>query len=112
MTEPSDVLSGKERWALVLGDCVDVLKGLPENSVDSVVCDPPYFLTSDADSSSGFMGKEWDAPASASVGYGHLNRSTRAWLAGLIAGEGCFRIHRERGGEYYACHFSLHMRAD
>jgi site-specific DNA-methyltransferase (adenine-specific) len=34
------------------GDCIEVLKGLPENSVDSIVTDPPYGL--------GFMGKEWD----------------------------------------------------
>ena len=35
-----------------LGDCLDVLKALKENSVDSVVCDPPYGLS--------FMGKKWD----------------------------------------------------
>jgi DNA modification methylase len=36
-----------------LGDCRDVLRGLPDNSVDSIVTDPPYGL--------GFMGKEWDS---------------------------------------------------
>ena len=36
-----------------LGDCRDVLKTLPDNSVDSVVTDPPYEL--------GFMGKKWDS---------------------------------------------------
>jgi len=34
-------------------DCLDVLRSLPDCSVDSVVTDPPYEL--------GFMGKEWDA---------------------------------------------------
>jgi len=34
------------------GDCREVLKGLPDNSVDSIVTDPPYEL--------GFMGKKWD----------------------------------------------------
>lgn len=34
------------------GDCLDVLAGLPDASVDAVVTDPPYGL--------GFMGKEWD----------------------------------------------------
>jgi site-specific DNA-methyltransferase (adenine-specific) len=33
-------------------DCVDVLRLLPESSIDSVVCDPPYGLE--------FMGKAWD----------------------------------------------------
>ena len=37
---------------LHLGDCLDVLKTLPENSVDSIVTDPPYGLS--------FMGKKWD----------------------------------------------------
>lgn len=36
------------------GDCLDVLRSLPDASVDSVVTDPPYGL--------GFMGKEWDKP--------------------------------------------------
>lgn len=38
---------------LLLGDCVEQMKSLLDNSVDSVVCDPPYEL--------GFMGKHWDA---------------------------------------------------
>lgn len=36
-----------------LGDCLDVLKELDSDSVDSVVTDPPYEL--------GFMGKKWDS---------------------------------------------------
>lgn len=35
------------------GDCIEVMRGMPENSVDSIVTDPPYGL--------GFMGKKWDA---------------------------------------------------
>jgi len=34
------------------GDCLEVLAGLPENSVDTCITDPPYGL--------GFMGKQWD----------------------------------------------------
>lgn len=34
------------------GDCIDVLRELPANSVEAVVTDPPYGL--------GFMGREWD----------------------------------------------------
>ena len=34
------------------GDCIEVLRTLPDASVDSVVTDPPYGLE--------FMGKEWD----------------------------------------------------
>jgi len=65
------------------GDCVEVMKGWPENSVDAVVCDPPYDLTAakrtspppegagpfsrhrmgvngDHRPSGGFMNKSWD----------------------------------------------------
>jgi site-specific DNA-methyltransferase (adenine-specific) len=37
---------------LLLGDCIDKLKELEDNSVDSIVTDPPYGLS--------FMGKKWD----------------------------------------------------
>lgn len=37
---------------LYLGDCIEVMRTLPEASVDAVVTDPPYGW--------GFMGKEWD----------------------------------------------------
>jgi DNA modification methylase len=43
---------GTKNWKLVQGDCVEQMRLLQENSVDSVVCDPPYGLE--------FMGKEWD----------------------------------------------------
>lgn len=39
-------------FRLFLGDCLDVMRGLPDNSVDSVVTDPPYGIR--------FMGKSWD----------------------------------------------------
>ena len=62
------------------GDCLERLKEVPDSSVDSVVCDPPYHLTSIVEryssenaapagfgtdgafarASRGFMGKEWD----------------------------------------------------
>lgn len=34
------------------GDCLEVMKTMPDNSIDFVVCDPPYGLN--------FMGKKWD----------------------------------------------------
>jgi site-specific DNA-methyltransferase (adenine-specific) len=35
-----------------LGDCLDVMRGMPDGCVDAVVTDPPYGLA--------FMGKQWD----------------------------------------------------
>lgn len=39
---------------IICGDSREVLKAMPEASLDACVCDPPYGLE--------FMGKEWDAP--------------------------------------------------
>ena len=54
-----------DRATIYHGDCIEVLRGLPDASVDSVVTDPPYGLE--------FMGKDWDRPwavtAQAGVGY-------------------------------------------
>ena len=38
---------------LMQGDCIEKMKEMDDNSVDSIVTDPPYGL--------GFMGKKWDA---------------------------------------------------
>ena len=38
--------------AVFLGDCIEVLAEMPDNSIDAIVTDPPYGL--------GFMGKAWD----------------------------------------------------
>ena len=40
-------------YQILLGNNLDVLPTLPDNSVDSIVTDPPYEL--------GFMGKKWDS---------------------------------------------------
>jgi DNA modification methylase len=37
---------------IYIGDCLEVMKTMPDNSVDSIVTDPPYGLS--------FMGKRWD----------------------------------------------------
>lgn len=39
-------------WEVRHGDCRDVMRSLPPESVDAIVSDPPYGLS--------FMGKEWD----------------------------------------------------
>lgn len=36
------VLDGSSRWAVLHGDCLDVLRQLPDGCVDAVVTDPPY----------------------------------------------------------------------
>lgn len=43
-------------WTVLVGDCVDRMRELPEASVDAVVTDPPYHLA--------FMGRTWDTAPS------------------------------------------------
>ena len=38
---------------IICGDCVSVLKDMPDNSVDAICCDPPYGID--------FMNRKWDA---------------------------------------------------
>ena len=75
----SDADIGNGAARLLLGDCLERLKGLPDCSVDAVVTDPPYGLSdhSLADTMAclqawlageeyrpkkrGFMGRSWDA---------------------------------------------------
>jgi hypothetical protein len=47
-----DVLEGRARWCVELGDCLDVLRSIPDASVDALVCDPPSGIA--------FMGSHWD----------------------------------------------------
>ena len=87
---------------LKLGDCLEVLKTIPDNSIDSVITDPPYHLTSIvkrfgkedsapaqfgtdgayARASKGFMGKEWDG--------GDIAFRTEVWSE-------CYRVLKPGG---------------
>lgn len=61
------VIRGAELWQ---GDCLDALRAMPDDSVDSIVTDPPYGLTSRRPGGrseatrgavmGGFMGLKWD----------------------------------------------------
>lgn len=52
-----------------IGDCTDRLKDIEDNSVDAIICDPPYGLK--------FMSKGWD-----DIGDGSQQREWhRGWLA-------------------------------
>ncbi|MBV4490918.1 DNA-methyltransferase [Pseudomonas oryzicola] len=44
-------------YMLHLGDCIEAMRDMPDNSIDSIVTDPPYGLS--------FMGKRWgyDVPS-------------------------------------------------
>ncbi len=42
----------KVKSTLFLGDCLEVIKDFDDNSIDTIITDPPYNLH--------FMGKDWD----------------------------------------------------
>jgi site-specific DNA-methyltransferase (adenine-specific) len=48
MKYPNDFIN-----KVIQGDCVQVMGQIPDNSIDTLICDPPYGLA--------FMGKEWDS---------------------------------------------------
>ena len=37
---------------IIQGNCQEVMREIPDNSIDTIITDPPYGI--------GFMGKEWD----------------------------------------------------
>lgn len=47
-----DVEQVADDCQLILGDCVEVLRAMPDGSVDAICTDPPYGIE--------FMGREWD----------------------------------------------------
>lgn len=50
----NDVLDGSSRWSVEHSDCLDFLRSLPDNCIDSIVCDPPAGIA--------FMGaRRWDS---------------------------------------------------
>ena len=63
---------------LHLGDCLEVLRGMAENSVDSIVTDPPYGLR--------FMGKRWD----------HDLPAVEVWVE-------CLRVLKPGGHFIFSC---------
>lgn len=67
MGDVRDVLEGRARWCVVEGDSLDVLRAMPDASVDAVVTDPPAGIA--------FMGKAWD----------HDKGGRTAWIDWLAA---------------------------
>lgn len=55
------------------GDCLDVLRAMPAESVHAVVTDPPYGLN--------FMGREWDNPGAAMLGQMATGKEQRGAFA-------------------------------
>lgn len=90
------------QYELHLGDCRQVLSTFEKNSIDAVVCDPPYGLSHDPDTNEmlnnwldnlpyehsdrgGFMGKDWDSFVPGPEYWDYLFRVMKpgAWLLAM-----------------------------
>ena len=96
-TPVAEVFYSDDSVTLHHGDCLDVMRTMPDASVDAVVTDPPYSL--------GFMGKSWDEHG------GGEDSGMGYWLAGFIDGEGCFVVKGHTRGTY-APSFAVKLRRD
>jgi len=62
-----DVLSGERQWEIVCGDCLDVMRGIPDDSIDLVLADPPYGMNNNTDYTR-FSGGHRDSVAKRGLG--------------------------------------------
>jgi len=60
---------------ILQGDCRERMAEMEENSIDAIVCDPPYEL--------GFMGKKWDGSG---IAYDQ-EVWRQAWLSAGVRGQ-------------------------
>ena len=64
------MLNEGERWRVICGDALEMMRAMPDNSVDAVVTDPPAGIS--------FMGKTWDSDKGG-------RRHWIAWLSEVMA---------------------------
>jgi site-specific DNA-methyltransferase (adenine-specific) len=79
-------------WEVRQGDCVAVLRELPDASVDSCVTDPPYgleFMGADWDGSDGFRRSLNVADAGRDNAFGRASRTSPEYRAGHLFQDWC-----------------------
>lgn len=90
---------------LHLGDCLDVLKTLPDNSVDAIVTDPPYGLEFLGNGWDSFKGEEWRSGAGMTKpGIGERDTAWPSFGGGDTANATCATCGgRMRGAKKCTC---------
>lgn len=71
------------REQVVCSDCLEHMRTMPENSVDSIVTDPPYGLE--------FMGAGWDAPWKSDD---HVGKTWNSGMSEVAMADGYKRLKR------------------
>lgn len=82
-----------ERASLYHGDCLTILQDMPENSVDSIVTDPPADIA--------FMDSAWDRPWEYTIsGHGYTDGANRLGTPTIMSSRNptCRKCRRHRRG--------------
>ena len=95
---PDDVLAGRARWCVVVGDALDLVRSLPDGAVDAIVSDPPYASTGDAAS---LMVRE-GAPKEIQFYEAWAREHLREWL----------RVMGPKGAAWFTCDWRGAMAFD
>lgn len=64
-------------YKIYLGDCLEVMKTIPDNSIDAVICDPPYGTTACS----------WDTVIPLDIMWTELKRLVKPYKAIVIFGQ-------------------------
>ena len=85
---------------IIHGDCLEELKKLDDNSVDAVVCDPPYGLSNTKPQQVADVLKAWvtgDAEAVPTTKVGFMNASWDSFVPPPAVWEECMRVLKPGG---------------
>lgn len=100
MNYPDDFIN-----KIICGDCIEVMKLIPDESIDLVVTSPPYNLSirKNPDKTDHWKGK-WNKSKLQSVGYDNHNDympedKYLAWQKNVLAE--CFRLIKDDGAIFY-----------
>jgi len=113
----ADVLEGRARWHVELGDCLDVMRSIPDASIDHVITDPPYEEEAHKMSRRSHRGPPGDRggfvtfpidfeamdPATRWMSGKHFARLARRWVVVFCQLEGA-RLWRDAGAWYGLTH--------
>lgn len=85
-------------YKILLGDCLDRLKELPDGSIDSIVTDPPYGLSDHAPAEVAACLSAWLAGEPyRPEGKGFMGKSWDAWVPGPEVWRECLRVLKPGG---------------